>query len=245
MSNKLLITGSEGLIGKILVKNLKNYDIIKLDQFDVDNGNYIKVDISDYELLKKKIEPLLPINTIIHLAADHRVNADWDSVVKNNIIGTKNIYELAKNFKIRKVIYFSSNHVTGGYEGFPPRLHRENNPEVININHPIRPDGYYATSKVFGESIARQFHELYDIDSICLRIGSVLKDDNPTKNKRFMKTWLSHLDLIQLTEKSIISKVKFGIYYGVSDNTGRFWEISNAFEDLKYLPIDNAKNRIK
>ena len=55
-----------------------------------------------------------------------------------------------------------------------------------------------------------------------------------------MKTWLSHRDLVQLVRKSLESDVEFGIYYGVSDNTGRFWDISNAEKELGYKPEDNA-----
>jgi len=131
-------------------------------------------------------------------------------------------------------------HVTGAYEGIPPRLHKQHNPEKIRISDPIRPDSDYGSSKAFGEIIARQYFELYGIKSICLRIGSVLRDDDPTKNEHTMKTWLSHRDLIELFKKSIFSDVNFGIYYGVSNNKGRYWDISNAQKELGYKPQDDA-----
>jgi hypothetical protein len=81
---------------------------------------------------------------------------------------------------------------------------------------------------------------LYGVESICLRIGSVLADDDPTHDPRYAKTWLSHRDLVQLVKKSIYSKVPFGIYYGVSDNKGRFWDISNATEEIGFRPEDDA-----
>jgi hypothetical protein len=34
--------------------------------------------------------------------------------------------------------------------------------------------------------------------------------------------------------------VPFGVYYGVSDNRGRFWDIANARTDLGYDPQDDA-----
>jgi len=242
LKSRILITGSEGVIGKILSGNLKEYEIIKLDKKVTNQINYINVDISNYENLESEIKYHLPIDTVIHLAADHRVNANWNSVLNNNIVGTRNIYECARKFNFSKIIFFSSNHVTGGYEGFPPKLHLRNDSKLITIKSPIRPDSYYASGKVFGEALARQFHELYDIDSICLRIGTVLENNNPDLNKRTLKTWLSHNDLINLTKKSMTSNVKFGIYYGVSNNSGKFWDISNAIDDLDYSPQDNACN---
>jgi len=56
------------------------------------------------------------------LAADPRPNAPWESILNKNIIGTKNVYEIAHKYGVNKVIFASSNHVTGAYEGFPPGL---------------------------------------------------------------------------------------------------------------------------
>ena len=177
---------------------------------------------------------------VIHLAADPRVGGDWESIVKNNIIGTKNLYEAAKNYGVEKVIFASSNHVTGAYEGIPPVLNKLSRPDAITIIHPLRPDSDYATSKVFGEAVARHYYEVFGIKSICLRIGSVLKDDNPVRNERQRRIWLSHRDLIQIFRKSILSDVEFGIYYGVSNNKDSLWDISNAREELGYDPEDDA-----
>ena len=55
-----------------------------------------------------------------------------------------------------------------------------------------------------------------------------------------MQTWLSHRDLAQLVKKSISARINFGIYYGVSNNDGRFWDIANAEKELGYIPQDNA-----
>ncbi len=40
--------------------------------------------------------------------------------------------------------------------------------------------------------------------------------------------------------KSILADVKFGIYYGVSNNKKRFWDISNAESEIDYQPEDDA-----
>jgi hypothetical protein len=81
------------------------------------------------------------------------------------------------------------------------------------------------------------------MSSICLRIGSVLADDDPTGSLRHRRTWLSHRDLVQLVQKSLQTDVGFGIYYGVSDNDGRFWSLRNARAELGYQPQDKAAER--
>jgi nucleoside-diphosphate-sugar epimerase len=177
---------------------------------------------------------------IVHLAGDPRMDADWESVYRNNIGGTKNIYEAARLHGVKRIVFASSNHTTGAYEGLPPNLHTKNNPNLITVKDPIRPDGFYGVSKAAGEAIARMYYDLYGLESICLRIGSVLKDDDPRKNPRYASTWLSHKDLVQLVTKCLLSNVKFGIYYGVSNNKKRFWDISNAESEINYQPEDDA-----
>ena len=238
---KILITGSRGLIGKILARALSDrFEIYGLDIISRSQGKYFNMDISNFPKLESVFKKLPRLYAIIHLAAESPVNGTWESVLRNNIIGTRNIYECARKYKIQRVIFASSNHVTGAYEGIPPKLHKQKKPRIISVNDPVRPDSYYGTSKIFGEAIARQFFELHKISSICLRIGTVIKSDDPTKNERQMLTWLSHRDLIQLVEKSLFSKVLFGIYYGISDNKGKFWDISNTKKELGYKPKDNA-----
>lgn len=227
---KILITGSNGKIGKILAENLSNYfDIYGLDK-NKSADKHFKVDISNFADLDSVVSKLVSVDCIVHLAGDPRENADWESVLINNIIGTRNIYECAKRHGIRKVVFASSNHVTGLY----------GNSRLITTHDPIRPDGDYGSSKAFGEIIARQYSDMYGIKSICLRIGWVIRDDDPTISKLGMKIWLSHRDLVELIRRSILSDIDFGVYYGVSNNKERFWDISNAEKEIGYKPKDDA-----
>jgi nucleoside-diphosphate-sugar epimerase len=232
---KILITGINGRIGKILEKGLKDeFEIYGIDIEKPFTKNIKYCDISKKEDLKNIFQEIKNISAIIHLAADHRVDAPWESILKNNIIGTKNIYECTKKFNIEKVIFASSNHVTGLYEKDMQGI------TMIDIHTPVNPDSDYGSSKIFGEALAKQYYELFNISSICLRIGSVLEDDNPKHNERTKKTWLSHRDLIQLVKKSLDTDIGFGIYYGISNNKDRFWDISNAKKDLGYIPMDDG-----
>ena len=58
MKEKILITGSEGIIGKIISKTLnKKYNIIGIDIKDKSSlEEYCKLDISDLNLLNKTLE---------------------------------------------------------------------------------------------------------------------------------------------------------------------------------------------
>ena len=238
---RLLITGSKGKIGTVLTDGLADsFEVFGLDLIDSPGERTFKVNVSDYEQMSNVLTTIIPLPYIVHLAADPRVSGSWESMLKNNIVGTKNVYAAVKEYGVKKVVFASSNHVTGAYEGIPPSLLEQPRPSLITIIDPIRPDSDYGTSKIFGEAVARQYYELYGIHSVCLRIGSFIADDNPTRSERVGRTWISHRDLIQLLKKSILSEVEFGIYYGVSNNKGRFWDISNAEEEVGYSPEDDA-----
>ena len=144
------------------------------------------------------------------------------------------------------MVFASSNHVTGAYEGFAPNLHlhRQAEPVPISVNHPMRPDSDYGVSKAFGEILARYYCARWGLESICIRIGSVRRDDDPTTDPRFLRTWLSHRDLVHLVECCLRANVTYGVYYGISNNKGAFWDLSNARAELGYAPRDDASRRI-
>ena len=237
-----LCTGSCGLIGRILWRDLANaFNLYGVDVCLTKPVDHIFLaDISNFEQVDAVFAGIPELEYVVHLAGDPRVDADWQSVLVNNIVGTRNIFEAAKAHGIKRVVFASSNHVTGAYEGIPPSLTAQLEPTLISVQDPIRPDGYYGVSKATGESIARMYYELYGLESVCLRIGSVLKDDDPAGNARHHITWLSQRDLSQMVKKSLLAEVKFAIYYGVSNNRKRFWDISNAVTEIKYQPEDDA-----
>jgi nucleoside-diphosphate-sugar epimerase len=242
---KVLITGSSGLIGRILLRDLADaFDLYGVDiRSNGQAGRIFQADIANAEQVEATFAQIPLLAYVVHLAGDSRADADWQSVLANNIAGTKNVYEAAKVHGVRRVVFASSNHVTGAYEGFPPHLHTQPSATLITVRQPICPDGYYGVGKAFGEALARMYYELYGLESVCLRIGSALKDDDPTKDARHRSTWLSHLDLVQLVKKSLLADVKFGIYYGVSKNKNRFWDISDAAAEIGYQPVSDASTR--
>jgi len=122
---RLLITGSSGRIGSILAEGLSDlFEIFGVDLIASPRKRTFITDISNHEQLSNVLREIVPLPYIVHLAADPRVGAEWDSVLRNNIIGTKNLYEVAKEYKVKKIVYASSNHATGAYEGIFPTLHK-------------------------------------------------------------------------------------------------------------------------
>ena len=239
MRAKLLVTGANGLVGRVLLGALEtDFDVLGCDVAGPFTADVVQLDIRDAGAVIRLFAEVKP-EYVVHLAGNAAVEAPWASVLHDNIAGTYNVFEAARVAAVNRVVFASSNHVTGAYEGFPPSLHQEPNPRKITVDDPLRPDSLYGVGKVFGEALARYYRERFGLAAVCLRIGSVLADDTP-REARYRKTWLSHRDLVQLVRRSLLADVKFGVYYGISANTGAFWDVSNARADLGYAPEDDG-----
>ncbi len=183
-------------------------------------------DVSD---LDQVTEAIRGTDAILHLAAVPSVRAPWEAVLSANLIGCYTAYEGAVRAGVPRVVFASSNHASGFYE-------RDGLPTGPDL--PVRPDGYYGVSKVFGEALGRYYAEGRGLAVICLRIGSF--QPRP-RDKRQLSTWLSHRDMAQLAWRSIETPVTFGIFYGISGNTRRYWDITSACEVLGYVPEDDGE----
>ena len=105
------ITGSEGTIGTILRKGLsEKYDI---RSFSLKNEDFesTKVDLSNSAELEGKFSSL---DALIHLAANPRPEACWDSVKRNNIEAKYNVYSECLRTGVKKIVFASTNHTQHG-----------------------------------------------------------------------------------------------------------------------------------
>ncbi len=245
---RVLITGAAGLIGGALRGALTGHELCGLDVRTVDGFDSAVGDISDMGAIRPAFEG---VDAVVHLAASPSSSAPWESVIGNNIVGTYNVFEAARQAGVGRVVFASSNHVTGMYERDEPyasivagRYEGLEPGGYATIDHrvPIRPDGYYGVSKQYGESLGRYYFEEHGMEFACLRIGSVNRRDSPLVGVRAFATWCSHRDLAQLVQRSLDAEaLGFEIFYGVSGNRWRFWDIERARERVGYSPKDDAE----
>jgi len=178
----ILITGIAGFIGfhtakklaelgnKIVgIDNLSDYYDINLKKGRLrELGNKIifhKGDISDYNFM----DDLFSNNKfelIIHLAAQAGVRYSLENPFeynKSNGLGTLTVFELAKRFGIKEIIYASSSSVYGGNKKIPFSVEDDVSNQV----------SVYAATKRYNELIAKVYYNLYKIRSIGLRFFTV------------------------------------------------------------------------
>ncbi|MEB3883258.1 NAD(P)-dependent oxidoreductase [Lyngbya sp. CCY1209] len=227
----VLVTGAAGRIGRSLRQILaRHYHFRCLDLKPISEvEDAIAADVTDFDAV---FRAMAGVDAVIHLAGNPDPKQPWEDVYGSSIAGTYTVFEAARRAGVGKIIYASSNHVSGWREVAGE--------ERITPEMPVRPDSLYGVGKVFGEALGRFYADKYGMSVICLRIGSFL--DRP-EGKRTLKTWCSPRDLAQLVQKCLDrDRLGFQIFYGVSDNPGRIWAIENARTSVDYRPRDNAES---
>lgn len=246
---RVLITGASGLIGSILRGELSgDYDLCGVDIHPVSGFDSLTADMTDLDATQPAFED---VDTVIDLAAVPHQDTPWGDVLANNVPSTYNALEASRRAGVRRVIFASSNHATGMYEGDPPYAsivagrYDSLDPDFIpriTTSMPIRPDGPYGIAKAFGEATGRYYADRYGMSVICLRIGTLNREGRPL-NPRHFATLLTHRDLTHLVVRCIEAPedIRFGIFYGVSNNRWRFWDIADSAEKIGYRPKDDAE----
>ena len=170
---KILVTGGAGFIGSNFVRYMlnkhKDYKIVNLDLLtyagniksldDIkDNPNYlfVKGDIADNKLVDKIVSEN-KIDVIINFAAESHVDrsiTNPDIFVKTNVLGTQNLLEIAKKYKIEKFFQISTDEVYGslGKTGF------------FTEKTPLSPNSPYSASKASADLLVMAYHHTFGLN---------------------------------------------------------------------------------
>jgi nucleoside-diphosphate-sugar epimerase len=161
MGKSILVTGSNGFIGKAVVLKLRNLGYI-VEEFDVNNG-----DIVDYSFSYSSL------NHIIHLASKSFVPASWENpydFYKTNVLGTANILELCRKHDA------SLTYISSYVYGLPQYL-------PVDEYHPISPASPYNHSKLVAEDICKYYAENFNLNITILRPINIY---GPEQNSEFL-----------------------------------------------------------
>jgi uronate dehydrogenase len=227
---RVLVTGAGGRIGTVLREAWRGrFPLLRLvDICDLGvagpGEELAQLDITDFEGVRGALEE---IDVVVHLAGITTEDL-FSRLLEANVRGTFNIFEAARQRGVRRVVFASSNHVTGFY----PRTQR------IGPNHPVRPDSMYGATKAFGEAVGRLYADKWKLEVVCLRIGSFA--ERPTSTHA-MGMWLSPRDAVQLFTKAVtVAGVGYLIVFGLSRNRRSWWD-NPGQHVLGYEPIDDAE----
>ncbi|RAJ71242.1 uronate dehydrogenase [Streptomyces sp. Amel2xB2] len=167
------------------------------------------------------------VDVVVHLGglADE---APFSDILETNIAGTYHVYEAARRAGVRRVVYGSSNHVTGFHDVS----------EVLTESSLLRPDTYYGVSKAFGEALAALYHDKWGVESVLLRIGAFRPEP---EDVRQLSIWLSWDDGAELVRCAVDAPaVGCQVVYGCSANSDSWWDGTAGWAAIGYAPRDDA-----
>ncbi len=181
---RILLTGGAGFIGShvaealirrgtklSIVDNLDDFYARSRKQLNLQEilstGGYdfFEADVRDMEALRKIAERVQP-EIVIHLAARAGVRpsiaqpALYESV---NVAGTVNLLEIAREFKVQRLIFGSSSSVYGISNAVP----------FSEDDLKTRPISPYAATKLAAELMGYTYTHLYGLTTLCLRFFTV------------------------------------------------------------------------
>jgi uronate dehydrogenase len=227
--HRLLLTGAAGGLGRELRRRLPAHcSVLRLSDMAAlgepgEREELRPADLADADAMLKLLEG---VDAVIHMGGVS-TEQPWEAVLPANIVGAYNLYEAARRQGVRRVVFASSNHVTGFYR----------QDEVIPAGAPPKPDGLYGLSKAFGEDLAQLYFDRHGIETVSLRIGSSF---SVPRDRRMLHTWMSFDDMERLVLAALTARdVGHSIVCGVSANQHVWWDNTPAAH-IGYRPLDSS-----
>lgn len=253
MENRILVTGGAGFIGHHFILQLlkkTNWHITSLDRLDV-SGNLnrlsevlnqfpnsyrrrLKIVFHD---LKAEINKIISKNLgnfdyIVHMAASSHVDrsiSDPLSFVYDNVVGTCNILNFAKNQKkLKKFVYFSTDEVFGP----APKKVKYKEMDRYNSTNP------YSASKAGGEELAVAYANTYKMPVVITHTMNVFGErQHPEKFIPLCIRKILNNQIIDVHSDSLKKKPGSRYYIHAEDvANGCLFILVNNFE--KKFPSD-------
>ncbi|MBI3294158.1 MAG: NAD(P)-dependent oxidoreductase [Deltaproteobacteria bacterium] len=166
MSNSILVTGSEGFIGRALCRRLQAEEF-EVHRFSRSLGHQI--------LSEEAFRPFYdkPIGQVVHLAGESFIPTSWETpgpFYAMNTLGTQRVLDFCRRMGSR-LIYFSS-FVYGAPKYLP-----------IDEEHPIAPLNPYTHSRWLAEELCEFYSQRFSVDSAILRPFNIY---GPGQDERFL-----------------------------------------------------------
>ncbi len=174
--SEVLVTGGAGFIGSHIVDRLldKGLKVRVLDNLSTGekknttqhknnkNFQFTEGDIRNFDQVKKAVKG---VDAVVHEAALVSVPLSVESPLLSreiNVKGTLNLLKACVDEHVKRFVFASSCAVYGNTQTLP-----------IHENLVPKPLSPYATDKLAAESYTQRFHEIYELETVCLRYFNV------------------------------------------------------------------------
>ena len=235
---RVLVTGAAGRIGSYFAEHGHHkYDLRLTDlAFGVRRetlgryGELLEGELHDLDFLKRACHG---VDTLVHMAGNPSPTAVWSDLLATNIVGAYHACVAARAAGCRRIVFAASIHAVSGY---PPDVQ-------VKTSEPSNPGDLYGVTKCFGEALGRYLSGQEGISFIALRIGAFQPESAARDIGKLglLNDFVSRRDLNQLINRCIDApdSLRFAVFHGLSNNTFKRLDISDARELVGYAPEDD------
>jgi hypothetical protein len=268
---RIVLTGTSGYIAQRMIEPLQDrYELVCLDVSDKTRDGAVLphvrvVDLTDPDRDAYR-NHFRGADTVLHCAYVRAPTKDATSWRDNseikfqseyaNVGMAYNVYKVAQEENVKRVVVASSNHAADYYE----RLIWTDKLELVTPDMTLS-DNFYGWAKACYELLGFVFAsgqvDGKKLEIVQWRIGGPRETDldrvAPGDIKglhRAAGAYLSARDQLQQAVRMIETEniedengIPYLVVYGISGNTHRFWSLANAFEKLGYAPEDDSQVR--
>lgn len=236
-----MVTGSTGNLGEKAVKVLKasGNRVSRIGRNTNNRPDVIPADLTIFDAGWAK--HFGGVQTVLHLAADPKPLATWDSVQVLNLDLSLNVLRAAQLHGVKRFVFASSNWVLGGYRFTDAHL---------SSTTPPRPVNPYGASKLFFERVGIEQAGHSGMAFLSLRIGYCQSGDNqPGRHMAFgrwgQQMWLSNEDWAHAVECTCLNPFQGTAVVNImSENAGMRWDLSEARDAIGYIPKSRSTPRL-
>lgn len=262
---KVVLTGASGTIAGVLLPALRErYDLTLLDARASDRNGVAVEGLQIVDLMNSDRDPYRQFfagaDAVVHCAyyriQDQGDDAYFSSELENLQL-TYNVYQVAWEEGVRRLVAASTNHAADFYENYA----------LDGVASMVTPeqnasDNWYGWAKIAFEQIGQVYasgitHGGRPLENVQIRIGGPRETDvaeaplgDLRRMRRALAVYISQRDMSQLFIKSIETEdirddlgAPFQIFYGVSANAHAIWSIANARRVINYAPQDRSEER--
>jgi UDP-glucose 4-epimerase len=267
---RVVITGAAGYVGQRMFKELaERWDLVPIDVIGATRSGEKVPGLIVTDLTRPNRDEYRQhfrgADAVIHLGYVRAPGMDATTWQENNdakfwaehqnVALAYNVYRVALEEGVRRVVVASSNHAADYYE----RLVWDGRVDMVTPEMPPRSDNWYGWAKAAYELLGFVFAtgkvDGRKLEVVQWRIGGPRDDDiervEPGDIKvmhRALGAYLSRRDQVQQAIRMVETPditdengIPFLIVYGISGNTHRFWSLASARRKIGYTPEDDSQ----
>ena len=222
---RILITGAAGGIGSVLAGALMDrYTLRGLDVRPMDHlEDAVVANVTDFDAVLGASQDM---DAVVHLGG-LTSEAPWEEIHANNVVGTYNVFEAARQAGMRRIVFASR---AGLVSAYPQNVKR-------TVDMAIRPVDLYSVAKAVGEQLGYMYHHRYAMEFVAVRIGLFQRNQPDARHPHH----ISHADTARVFERALVHPgVKYEIVYGVSDSTWDLYDLDHGRQAIGYHPRDKS-----